>query len=310
MTIQIGIPPRATLVTATWGAVFVLCWSSGFIGAKLGASDAPATTVLLWRFLPLAVLFAPLLLWRGRRESRPVGWGRQVLIGALSQSGYLLAVYAAVALGVSTGTTALIDGMQPLLIAALVGPLLGMAVNARQWVGMGVGLLGVLVVVLADASAPTTEAPAWAYAVPFLGMLSLVGATVLERRTVDRPGPMISLAVHCVTSAAVFAVLAVVTGAAVPPASAQFWVATAWLVVLPTFGGYGLYWYLIGRTDVTGVNALLFLVPPVTTVWGAVMFGEPFTFLTGLGLGLALVATWVVTRAAPSGRPDPSADRP
>lgn len=275
----------------------MLCWSSGFIGAKLGASDAPATTVLLWRFLPLAVLFAPLLLWRVRRDGHPMGWGRQVLVGALSQSGYLLAVYAAVALGVSTGTTALIDGMQPLVIAALVGPLLGMVVRARQWVGMGVGVLGVLVVVLADASAPTTQAPAWAYAVPFVGMLSLVGATVLDRRTAHRPTPLTALAVHCVTSAAVFAVLAVATDTAAPPTSAPFWLATAWLVVLPTFGGYGLYWYLIARTDVTAVNALLFLVPPVTTVWGAVMFGEPFTFLTGLGLGLALLATWVVTRS-------------
>ncbi len=296
MAIPIGLPRRSTVVTVVWGAVFVVCWSSGFIGAKLGASDAPATTVLLWRFLPLAVLLTPLLLRQGRRDAHPVGWGRQVLIGALSQSGYLLAVYAAVALGVSTGTTALIDGMQPLVIAALVGPLLGMIVTTRQWLGMGVGLVGVLVVILADASAPITDAPAWAYAVPFAGMLSLVAATVLDRRTTDRPTPLTALAVHCVTSAAGFAALAVVTGTAAPPASAQFWLATAWLVVLPTFGGYGLYWYLLARTDVTAVNALLFLVPPVTTVWGAVMFGEPFTVLTGLGLGLALAATWVVTR--------------
>ncbi|TNC51336.1 EamA family transporter [Mumia zhuanghuii] len=56
-----------------------------------------------------------------------------------------------------------------------------------------------------------------------------------------------------------------------------------WLIVLPTFGGYGLYWFLLARTDVTAVNALLFLVPPVTTLWGALMVGEPFSTVTALG---------------------------
>ncbi|TNC51335.1 hypothetical protein [Mumia zhuanghuii] len=79
--------------------------------------------------------------------------------------------------------------MQPLVAAALVGPLLGMAVSGRQWVGMGIGLLGVALVILADASAPVTDAPAWAYAVPAAGMLSLVAATVLDRwATVRRSG--------------------------------------------------------------------------------------------------------------------------
>ncbi|MFF4801217.1 hypothetical protein ACFY1U_22950 [Streptomyces sp. NPDC001351] len=41
----------------------------------------------------------------------------------LSQSGYLLTVYYAIQLGVSSGTTALIDGVQPLVAGALAGPL-------------------------------------------------------------------------------------------------------------------------------------------------------------------------------------------
>ena len=292
----IGISPRT--VTSLLGALFVVSWSSGFIGAKLGAADAPSTTVLMWRFLPLAALLVPVLLLPRVRRTAPGGWGRQIVVGALSQSGYLLAVYSAVGLGVSTGTTALIDGMQPLVVAALVGPLLGMAVSGRQWVGMGIGLLGVALVILADASAPATDAPVWAYAVPAAGMLSLVAATVLDRRATVRPAPMTALALHSTASAFVFTALALVTGTAVPPASTTFWVATVWLIVLPTFGGYGLYWFLLARTDVTVVNALLFLVPPVTTLWGALMFGEPFSAVTALGLTLALSATWIVTRAA------------
>lgn len=283
-----------SLATAALGALFVVCWSSGFVGAKLGAAEAPVPTVLLWRTLPLALALAPaLLLGRTRPTGRDLG--RHVVVGALSQSGYLLTVYWAIGLGVSTGTTALIDGLQPLVVAALAGPLLGVAVTGRQWAGLGMGLTGVALVCLVDATAPGAGAPPWAYAVPPAGMLCLVAATFLERRAPTRAPALQTLAVHCATSAVVFTAVAVVAGEVVPPASARFWVAIVWLVVLATFGGYGLYWFLLRRVGVTRVNALMFLVPPVTTLWGAALLGEPLTLLTAAGLALATTATWLVT---------------
>ncbi|MFP3714277.1 DMT family transporter [Puerhibacterium sp. TATVAM-FAB25] len=309
MHIPIGIPAtRGGWASAGLAALFVVCWSSGFVGAKLGAGDAPVTTVLMWRFLPLAVLLLPALLLpapvRGRRR---VGAGiaagagartvaREAWVGVLSQTGYLLSVYGAIGLGVSTGTTALVDGIQPLVVAALAGPLLGVAVTGRQWAGLGVGVVGVAAVTWADATAPAGGAPWWAYAVPFTGMLSLVAATFLERRAPSTMPPLRALAVHCATSAVVFTGLALATGTAVPPGAASFWVAVAWLVVLSTFGGYGLYWVLLRRVGVTVVNALMFLVPAVTTAWGAAMFAEPVTAVTVAGLALALGACALVGR--------------
>ncbi|WP_087013439.1 DMT family transporter [Leucobacter sp. 7(1)] len=297
MSIQIGLPAvRRAAASVGLGALFVLCWSSGFIGAKLGAGVAPVTTVLMWRFLPLAVLLLPVLC-RSVGDGVPIAeMRRQVLVGVLSQSGYLLSVYVAIGLGVSTGTTALIDGSQPLVVAALAGPLLGVAVRGRQWWGLGIGVLAVVLVTGADAVHPSTVAPPWAYAIPFLGMLCLVAATFLERRGVPLP-PLRVLAIHCVTSAVIFTGVAFANGTAVPPDSGGFWLALLWLIVLATFGGYGLYWGLIRRIGVTPVNTLMFLVPPVTGVWGAVMFGEPLTLVTGVGFGLAIVAVLLVVRA-------------
>jgi drug/metabolite transporter (DMT)-like permease len=282
---------------------FVLCWSSGFIGAKLGAGDASAITVLMWRFLPLAVVLVAIAAltrtaWRGL-TARDVT--RQAVIGVLSQSGYLLSVYYAIQLGVSSGTTALIDGVQPLVAGALAGPLLGQYVSGRQWIGLGLGLSGVCVVTLADAAAGTGVAR-WAYAVPLLGMLSLVAATFLESRSRSRVAPSVSLTVHCATSAVLFSALALGTGAAAPPAEGGFWVAVAWLVGLSTFGGYGLYWLILKRSGVTKVNTLMFLMAPVTAVWGALVFGEPFGVQTALGLAVCLAAVVVVHRGG--GRKD------
>ncbi|MFD1858399.1 DMT family transporter [Aeromicrobium camelliae] len=284
------------MITLGLAALFVICWSSGFIGAKLGAQDAAVPTILMWRFLPLALVLVPFFLRNqsGKQRLARRGVGRQVAVGALSQSGYLLTVYWAIDLGVSTGTTALIDGIQPLVVAALVGPLLGTAVTGRQWIGLVLGLVGVALVTWVDATHVASGTPWWAYAVPFAGMVSLVAATFIERRAPAPTAPLSALTIHCLTSAVSFTGMAVVAGDAIPPATASFWVAMTWLVVLSTFGGYGLYWLLLRRTGVTTVNSLMFLVPPVTTVWGAAMFDEPLTALTAAGLGLALVATLLV----------------
>ncbi|MFE0476922.1 DMT family transporter [Streptomyces sp. NPDC058947] len=281
---------------------FVLCWSSGFIGAKLGAGSASAPTILMWRFLPLAVVLVAVAVllrpaWRGL-TARDVT--RQAVIGVLSQSGYLLSVYYAIQLGVSSGTTALIDGVQPLVAGALAGPLLGQYVSGRQWAGLALGLSGVAVVTLADAASGTGVAW-WAYAIPLLGMLSLVAATFLESRSRSRVAPSVSLTVHCATSAVLFSVLALGAGAATPPAEPGFWIAVAWLVGLSTFGGYGLYWLILKRSGVTKVNTLMFLMAPVTAVWGALMFGEPFGVQTALGLAVCLTAVVVVHRGGGRG---------
>ncbi|MFJ2766453.1 DMT family transporter [Streptomyces sp. NPDC087300] len=287
---------------------FVLTWSSGFIGAKMGAGSAPAVTVLMWRFLPLAVVLAVVALtltrasWRGV-TARAVG--RQAVVGALSQSGYLLTVYYAIQLGVSSGTTALIDGTQPLVAGALAGPLLGQYVSRTQWVGLGLGVTGVVIVTAADF-AGGGDAPWWAYLVPFLGMLSLVAATFLDRRARRPVGPAVSMTVHCAASAVIFTALAAASGAVVPPAEASFWVAIGWLVTLSTFGGYGLYWLILRRSGVTQVNTLMFLMAPVTALWGALMFGEPFGVQTAVGLAVGLAAVVVVRR----GRDRPDAALP
>ncbi|MCF1600315.1 DMT family transporter [Streptomyces muensis] len=291
-------------MNALFSIAFVLSWSSGFIGAKLGAGSAPAVTVLMWRFLPLAVVLVAVAAVVGRASWRGLTGrdvARQAVIGVLSQSGYLLTVYYAIQLGVSSGTTALIDGVQPLVAGALAGPLLRQYVSRRQWLGLWLGVGGVVIVTAADAGAATGVA-AWAYLVPFLGMLSLVAATFLESRSRTPVAPGVAMTVHCATSAVLFTVLAVSAGAAGPPGDAGFWAAISWLVVLPTFGGYGLYWIILRRSGVARVNALMFLMAPVTAVWGALMFGEPFGAQTALGLAVGLAAVVIVQREGGTSR--------
>ncbi len=288
---------RDALFGAALAAGLVVAWSSGFIGAVLGTRDADPLTLLMWRFLAAA----PLLLAWPARGPRP---GRRDLlavaaIGLLSQGVYLLGVVLAVDSGVAAGTVALIAGAQPLLTAALAGPLLGERTGATAWAGLGLGVAGVAVVVAGDLGA--AAAPAWAYALPVAAVAGLTAATVLERRLRPAVGVARSLALQCAVSAAAFAALALATGDAAPPAEASFWLAVAWLVALSTAGGYGLYWIVTARSGATRVSTLVLLTPPATALWALVMFGQPVGAATVAGMVVTL--TGVLLSAGRSGRP-------
>ncbi|MGW9351141.1 DMT family transporter [Nocardiopsis flavescens] len=316
---------RYAFVPLVIAAGLVVMWSSGFVGAELGTRYAPAETLLAWRFLAIAGPLAVWGLWihtRARRAPVPEpaeaagGTGRRTgrmtgrdaaghaAVGALAQAGFLYGVYAASAAGAAAGTVALIAALQPLVATALAVPLLGERVRPRQAVGLALGLAGVALVVGADLRAPGAT-PWWAYALPVGAMLSLVAATLLERRL--RPGgtAVQALAVQCGVSAVLFTALAAGTGTLAPPADPGFWAAVAWVVVLSTLGGYGLYWAALARFGVARVSALLYLTPPTTLLWSLLMFGDPVG--AGALAGMAVCAAAVALVAGGRG---PAGPRP
>ena len=278
-----GIGKRRHLTEAG----FVVMWSSGFIGASLGTPEASTPTLMVWRFLLAAglLLVGILLLrrrWPGLREIAVQG-----VVGLLAQGVYLTGVVGAVEFGVTAGTTALIAALQPLLAAALAGPVLGERVDRRQWAGLAVGLVGVALVVGGDVR--VAEAPLWAYAMPFAGMAGLVAATLVERREYLRGSgletPMdVVLGIQCTASALLFAALAPFWGGLQPAGGLLFWGAVAWFVVFSTFGGYGFYWLNLKLSSVARVSSLIYLTPPTTMVWAYLMFGERVGLLAVVGL--------------------------
>lgn len=217
-------------------------------------------------------------------------------IGLFTQFGYVLPIYLAIAAGVASGTTALIDAIQPLVIATLVGPLLGLHVRGAQWLGLGLGAIGVVLIVAADASASTSPTPA--YLLPLLALASLVTGTFLERRTRATLSVSATLATHVAVTLGAVTILASVTGNLKPPATPDFWVSTTLIAIFPTLVAYALYWYLIRMLGVTALNALLFLVAPTAAASGAILFGEPFTLATATGLLLGAAAIALVISPA------------
>jgi drug/metabolite transporter (DMT)-like permease len=311
MTKQVGIV--SALVTTVAAIGFVGSWSSGFLIAAIATVDVPFTTLLVWRFVPVALVLLAVTVATGAFGgiSRSAIRG-QAVVGLFAQFGYCVCVYASVGAGITTGTTALIDAVQPLVVATLVGPLLGLRVRGAQWCGLAVGAIGVVLVVQSQIGG--ADAPPPAYALPVLAMACLVAGTFLDRRAHADLTVLVTLTVHVVVTAAALVVLAVASGTLVPPASTDFWLQAGLAAVVPTLVAYGLYWWMLRRVGITALNALLFLVAPATAAAGAVLLGEQLSGLTvagfvlcGAGVAVVLVSEARVRRgddraADPGGR--------
>lgn len=140
---------RAADLAAYMPAVFVLIWSTGFVVARFGMPHAPPMRFLAWRFALSALAFGLWVLlsraaWpQGRRQ-----WLHLAVVGVLMHAAYLGGVWSAIKLGIGAGTTALIVGLQPVLTALWVSAT-GQEhrIASRQWLGLGLGLAGLVLVV-------------------------------------------------------------------------------------------------------------------------------------------------------------------
>ncbi|MFI7101701.1 DMT family transporter [Streptomyces sp. NPDC050161] len=281
-------------------AALVVTWSSGFIGARLGTDAAGTLPILMWRFVLVAALLVP---WWCLTRYRRLSWreiGIQSLVGLLAQSVYLLSSFGAIELGVPPGTTSLVEGLQPLFAAALVGPLLGELVTRRQWWGLSIGLIGV-VLVIGEGLQLGGDRPLWAYAIPFAGMVALTAATIIQRRSGLATPLADALTIQSCASAVFFVLLGLASGQTSVPLTGSFWFALGWVVVLSTLGGYGFYWLNLKHSDVSRVNSLIYLTPPTVTLWAYLMFGDSIGLLAGLGFVICAVA--VVLVHLPNRRP-------
>ena len=166
---------------AAMPTLFVFLWSTGFIGAKYGLPYAEPLTFLALRCTIVAVLMTAVgLLTRAPWPASRAGLGHVAVAGLLVQAGYLGGVFTAIHQGLPAGTTALVVGLQPVLTAILAGPLLGERMNRWQWLGIGLGFLGVLFVLSDKILVPHGNlAAVW---LAIIGLFGITFGTLYQKK--------------------------------------------------------------------------------------------------------------------------------
>lgn len=275
--------------------LFVLLWSTGFIGGKLGLPYAEPITFLVVRFAIVTVLLAG---FAGLTSAPwPKSWaaiGHIAVAGMLLHATYLGGVFTAMYLGVPSGVVAVIAGIQPLLVAAAAGPLLAEQISRRQWLGLLLGLAGVLLVVWSKLDIGIGSPLGYGLAV--LGLFGITIGTVYQKKFCPgldlRSGNAIQYAV-CVVALAPFALL---FESRIIVWHEEFLFALGWLCIVLSLGAISLLFLLIRRGAAAQVSSLFFLVPPCTALVAYFLFDERLGWLALLGMALTMLGVALVNR--------------
>ncbi len=274
--------------------MFVLLWSTGFIGAKLGLPYAEPATFLVLRFVLVLALLLPICWlfnarWPAPRKALQIG-----VAGVLLQAGYLGGVFGSLHLGMPAGVSALITGLQPVFTAVLGGLMLGERTGPRQWLGLGVGLVGVLMVV-GDRIA-VDRLGVGAVMLSVLALASITLGTVWQKRHGGAVDLRTGAAIQFAAATLVMLPFALVLETREVRWTAEFAFALAWLVLVLSLGAIFLLLYLIRQGAATRVASLFYLVPPTTALIAWPLFGETYTLAAAAGMALGMLAVWLVTR--------------
>jgi drug/metabolite transporter (DMT)-like permease len=276
-------------------ALFVVLWSTGFIGARLGLPHAGPLTFLTLRYAIAAVLLTLIALAvRAPWPSRPSEFLHFAVAGLLVHAVYLGGVFVGISLGVEAGVSALIVSVQPLLVAALAGLLFGERGSPTQWSGLALGLGGVTLVLAEKLGRGVGEALGAAACVAALA--GITAGTLYQKRFGGGMDLRTGTAIQFVASAAATAPLALAFEGGRIDWRPEFVFALLWLVLVLSLGAVSLLYVLIRRGAAASVSSLFFLTPPCTALMAWPLFGERLGPTALAGMALALLGVALATR--------------
>ena len=276
-------------------ALFVLLWSTGFVGAKYGLAYADPFIFLSVRILIAAVLLFAL----ARILKMPVGIGRQAvarsgLIGFFLHACYLGGVFYAIAQGLPAGVAAVVTSLQPVLVSVFAVKVLGEQLRRTQIAGLLTGLVGVVLVLgpSIDAQIPTP-----AIIAILIALMGSTTATLLQKK-LGADIPLISgTAYQYLFSGCVLGLIALATQETSITWNLRFTLAFVWLIVILSVGAILLLLWLLNTGSAAKVSSLFYLVPPATAIEAFFLFGEKVNTQGFLGIGITALGVWLVMRS-------------
>jgi len=274
--------------------LFVLLWSTGFIGARLGLPHTQPLTFLLIRYLiVIACMTLIAIATRAPWPQSPVVWLHIGVAGLLVHGIYLGGVFIAISRGLPAGVASLVVGVQPLLTAVGAGWLLGAVVSSRQWIGLIMGLLGVGLVVSGKLGA---EFDLQALLPAVVALVGITAGTLYQKRYCPAFDWRTGSVAQFVPTAMATGILAWLTESFHVEWSGEFIFALSWLVLVLSIGAVSLLNWLIRHSNAVNVASLFYLVPPCTALFAWLLFGDGLSATALLGMGLAVWGVYLARR--------------
>ena len=287
------------LAIAAAPVLFVLLWSTGFIGARYGLPYIEPLTFLAVRMALVVLIVAAIAIIGRARVPNAREVQHALVAGSLVHGLYLGGVFTAISQGVPAGISALIPGLQPILTSTIANRFMGERVTGIQWFGLVLGLLGVVLVMHDRDIILAGSLLGWIAS--FLSLIGITLGTLYQKRYCGAIDWRTGNLVQYIGAAALFSLGALAFETREIHWSGELIFALAWLVLVLSIAAVGLMYWLIRRSAATGFASLFYLVPAVTALFAFLLFGER---LDGVSIfGMAICAGGVVLANRGAARP-------
>lgn len=280
--------------------VFVLLWSSGWIGSKFGVGLVGPFTFLTWRYvLVVLILGAILLVMRHWKTLTPAEWSRYIKIGVLSHGVYLGASLTSMDFGVSVGMVGLVTSMQPMFTAFLSQRYTKEATSKYQWAGVMLGIAAVLTLVINQL---TLGDGVFGYILLVSAVLGLSFATLIDRadtlkkaESKEEPTPLLQvLFIHSAAALVFFGFFGISLEGLQTTWSPALIGSLAYMATFVSIASYGLLFLLLRRMAAVKVSSLAYLTQGATLIMAWLFFGEILSDIQWIGVALATTAVLIV----------------
>ena len=211
--------------------------------------------------------------------------------------------------GTGAGLGSVLIDSQPLVVALLARWLFAESINPIGWIGLVVGLAGIVCLgvpspllqhwwLQVDAVAPLQEGWQAGTGWMLLAALAMAFGTVLSRYACRGSDPVSVTGWHMVLGG--LPLLAWhgldASTALIPPWTTLDWVQMAYASLLGSALAYALFFWFANREDLTGFTTLGFLTPVFALASGGVLLGERLEPLQWLSVLLVLLSVLLVSQ--------------
>ena len=215
---------------------------------------------------------------------------------------YLGGVFLAISWGMPSGVSALIAGLHPVITAVAARGLLGERMRPIQWLGVALGFAGVIAVVVDRLVAGAKGLSFGAMVAAVLSVIGICAGTLVQRRYGGSTPLVWGTCAQYVTSAAALMLAASVHSAIGGHEGLRFTHSTVfaltWSVLVMSIAAILIMLWLLQRHAAARVSSMFFLTPALSTVEGAILFGERMGAYALGGLVAALAGVALTLRPA------------
>lgn len=283
--------PRAAALLVPALLACYLVWGSTYLAIRYALESFPPFFQMGTRFLAAGVLLMGWVLWRGHPLPSAVQWRNALVVGALMLGGGM-GLTASAEVHIGSGLIAAFIAVVPMLVCGW-GLLFGQRPNRLEFLGMAVGIAGVLMLV---RGASFAASPAGLACIAGATLAWSLGSVLSTTRLPLAPGPA-GFASEMLCGGAVLMAISLALGEQFGGApTARALAAWAYLVVFGSLVAFSAYLYLLANASPALATSYAFVNPVIALFLGVAVASEAVTGGDWLACGVILLGVVLIFR--------------